>query len=102
MINSKIKDLKNRKFFEKKEKFSYILKFLRCYFLSFKKLKFSNSIVHNINKKKNMFSRKTKIVNRCSFTNRGRGNFRKFSASRLIILKLMRFGFFPGYKKAVW
>ncbi len=40
--------------------------------------------------------------NRCSLTGRPRGNYRKFSLSRLAIRELASFGQIPGVIKSSW
>jgi len=101
MLSLKIKDLKNRKFFAKREKINKVIKFifinqlskknnnlLKKYKIFFNKFKIKNS--------------KTKIVNRCILNNRGRGSIRKYSINRILLRDLFLFGIIPGYKKAVW
>lgn len=44
----------------------------------------------------------TKIKNRCSITNRGRGNLSQFRVSRIKLRELLSLGLIPGYKQAIW
>ena len=106
MISSKKKDLKIRKLVNKTEKLKKIYKFLFTYILNRKEIssrqkETSASYLLNMNTKLNLIS-KTKIVNRCVFTNRGRGNLRPWGISRTLLRDLMQCGLMPGYSKAVW
>ena len=101
MLHFKKKELKYRKKFLHNEKSFLIGKFIFLYFLkkSFGSLRFlSEKFV--LKYRKGSF--RMKIVNRCIFTNRGRGVFRPFGCSRLILRNLFLFGIIPGFKKAVW
>ena len=101
-----IKNLKNRKEFKKIEKKKLILKFLFYNLLNNKKLSSNGKrlIIYNINRFYfNYFKYSKSIINtRCVVTNRGRGTFKKFGLSRVILRDFMAFGIIPGYKKAVW
>jgi len=101
MLHLKVKDLKYRKKFLKYEKSFLIGKFIFLYFLkkSFIPLRF---LSEKLVKKYLKGSFRTKIVNRCILTNRGRGVFRPFGYSRLVLRNLFLFGIIPGSKKAVW
>src|SRR6185295_4689624 len=44
----------------------------------------------------------TRLRNRCQFTGRPRGNFRKFKMSRLCFREMALFGLIPGVTKASW
>jgi ribosomal protein S14 len=101
MLHLKTKDLKYRKKFLQREKSFLIGKFIFLYFLknSSKSLRFlSEKFVQKYLKG----SFRMKIVNRCIITNRGRGVFRPFGCSRLVLRNLFLFGIIPGFKKAVW
>jgi len=98
MLSSKIKDLKKRKIFLKIEKKKYLYKFLFINF--FLKKKKSIKLLKYINKKK--LISKTKIKNRCVYTNRSRGVSKYFSLSRISQKNFMEFGLIPGFIKAVW
>ncbi|HOJ36724.1 MAG TPA: 30S ribosomal protein S14 [Ignavibacteriales bacterium] len=47
-------------------------------------------------------SSKTRLRNRCQFTGRARGNYRKFGISRLVFREMCLRGEIPGIKKASW
>jgi ribosomal protein S14 len=101
MLHLKTKDLKYRQKFLQNEKSFLVGKFIFLYF--FKKpstsLRFlSEKFVQKYIKG----SFRLKIVNRCRLTNRGRGVFRPFGCSRLVLRNLFLFGIIPGSKKAVW
>lgn len=104
LISLKKKNLTYRKNFKKVEKKKLILKFLNSYLLnncknfSKKKIKFflyRKILVFNL-------ISKSKIVNRCIYTNRSRGVFRPYGVSRFILRNLMQFGVLPGSYKSVW
>jgi ribosomal protein S14 len=105
MLSIKIKDIKNRKEFYKKELLKIQVKFL------FKNL-LNNPTVKKTTRARStllysflqLFSKssKTKIRRRCVLNNRSRITNRKFSISRIIFRELLRFGIIPGYAKAVW
>jgi len=106
MLSSKIKDLKIRYTFYKKELLKKKLKFLFINSLS-KELYFLNkkrhsSIVKFFANKYHKKISKTKIVRRCILTNRSRVSIRKFGISRPIFRELLQNGLIPGYIKAVW
>jgi ribosomal protein S14 len=97
----KLKDLKNRQNFFKKEKKNILIKFL----LTNLKNKYCLPVAGVFNNY-SFFSKflggRTKIVRRCIITNRSRGVSRKHGASRFILRNLMQFGIIPGFKKSVW
>ena len=98
MLAKKYTDLKNRHIFSKHEKKNLVQKFLFRFFI-IKKLQST----YCLKVLKNSFKvSKTKIVNRCVFTNRNRGVLRDYSMSRLFLKELMEFGIVAGSKKAVW
>ncbi len=47
-------------------------------------------------------SNPNRIRNRCQFTGRSRGNYRKFGISRIMLREMARNGEIPGLKKASW
>lgn len=99
MLSKKIKDLKIRKEFKKREALNTTLKFLSTNYFN------SNMDVPRCNVfamiKQRNFS-KTKIVRRCILTNRSRGSIRPYNISRMKLRELLQFGIIPGYKKSVW
>ncbi len=111
MLSSKIKDLKYRLLYAKIEQKNLINKFLFVNLLNkktkLKKLKkkkmlFLYAFLKSKTYKKLKSKTKTKIVRRCSISNRSRGNYRPFGISRFFLRNFMQFGLLPGYKKAVW
>ena len=95
------KDLKVRKKFFKDELKKRGLKFLFINLLSQEKnVKLSYYFLKKF--QYNSLSSKVKLVNRCVFTNRGRGIIRKYSMSRLYLKAAFELGVVPGFKKAVW
>ena len=94
----KLKDLKRRSSFLRKEKSIVIHKFISINYLTHYKRLSSKSLQYFRKKKKNFFNR---IVNRCVFTNNSRSTNRSVKLSRKIFRDLLRSGFIPGYKKAV-
>lgn len=101
MLHLKIKDLKYRKKFLQNEKSFLIGKYIFIYFLKKSSLSL-RFLSENFVKKYIKGSFHNKIVNRCLLTNRGRGVFRPFGCSRIILRNLFLFGIIPGSKKAVW
>jgi ribosomal protein S14 len=108
MFSSQIKDKKIRISFNKIEKLKKIKKFIFTNTMSRlsrdKALPFSQEILFHLLKKQNKmkFKSRVRIVNRCVLNNRGKGVFRPFGISRVILRNLMQFGILPGYSKAVW
>jgi len=108
MFSSQIKDKKIRISFNKIEKLKKIKKFIFTNVLSRmsteRGLPFSQDILFHLFKKqkKMKFKSRVRIVNRCVLNNRGKGVFRPFGISRVILRNLMQFGILPGYSKAVW
>lgn len=45
---------------------------------------------------------KSRYRNRCAITGRGRGNFRKFGLSRIVLRELASWGQVPGLIKSSW
>ena len=94
-----VKDKNKRFFFALAEKKKLILKYL------LNNLNLSQTIRENAyNEYLGLGSRTTitKIHNRCIFTNRARGNFRKFKLSRIFFKKYALEGKLMGIKKASW
>lgn len=108
MFSSQIKDKKIRTSFKKIEKIKKIRKFVFTNLLSRissdSKFNVSKEILFYCFRKQNKmkFKSKVRIVNRCVLNNRGRGVFRPFGVSRIVLRNLMQFGVLPGYTKAVW
>ena len=101
MLHLKVKDLKYRKKFLQNEKSYLIGKYIFLYFL--KKSSISlRFLSEKFVRKYLKGSFRSKIVNRCILTNRGRGVFRPFGCSRIVLRNLFLFGIIPGLKKAVW
>jgi ribosomal protein S14 len=106
MLSSKIKDLKIRYSFYKKELLKTKLKFLFINSLS-KEFSLVNKKRYSSLSKYFALGRarrisKTKIVRRCIFTNRSRVSIRKYGISRSSFRELLQNGLIPGYIKAVW
>lgn len=100
MLSSKVKDLRERNSFCVSEKSRMINKFVFFNLLNKKSSATSSSFfIKNpfINKRS-----KVRIVRRCVLSNRGGGVLRPFGISRIYLREMMRFGFIPGYAKAVW
>jgi|TARA_B110000090_G_C13238855_1_gene391674 ribosomal protein S14 len=105
MLSIKIKDIKNRQKFHKKELSKIQIRFL------FKNL-LSNLLVKKDYKRYSAFlysflklsskSSKTKIRRRCVLNNRSRVSNRKFAVSRIVFREFLQFGIIPGFTKAVW
>lgn len=103
MLHSKIKDLKYRKDFYNVEMKQVVNSFVFTNLISNPKLdfKFKKNIFFKFYKQKKIRV-KTRMVNRCVLTNRGRGATRGFNISRSLFRELLGFGIIPGYKKATW
>jgi ribosomal protein S14 len=99
MISKKIRDIKLRKEFQKKEFYNLSFKFIYTNFLN--KYKQLPKFEQYISLQKKNFS-KTKLVRRCILNNRSRGSIRPFNISRIKLRELFQFGLIPGYKKSVW
>jgi len=102
MLSLKFKDLKYRNIYLKNEKKIIINRFLFIYFLNV----FKNSNYYYyyflLQNKSNLSHKiKTKLVRRCSISNRARGTFRLYNLSRFFLRNFMQFGILPGFKKAV-
>jgi ribosomal protein S14 len=98
MISKKIRDIKLRKEFQKKEFYNLSFKFIYTNFLN--KYKQLPKFEQYISLQKKNFS-KTKLVRRCILNNRSRGSIRPFNISRIKLRELFQFGLIPGYKKSV-
>jgi ribosomal protein S14 len=106
MLSSKVKDLKIRHAFYKKELLKRKIKFLFINSLNkelayTKGRNFSSFLKFFVFKGSRRIS-KTKIVRRCVLTNRARVSVRKYGISRPILRELFQNGVIPGYIKAVW
>lgn len=100
----KYKNINSRLLVKENEKKKIVCKVLHSYFLSLKKSK-----ILTVLKKKRTFFRysyakasKNNLAAPCIITNRSKGVFKKFGASRFVLRNLMSFGLIPGYKKSVW
>lgn len=102
MIFLKAKDLKIRKFYNKTELTRKIRKFLFINLLNNKyyNKKIKGKLLYLFLKKEKRI--KTKIMSRCIITNRGRGVYKPFNVSRLVLREMIHSGLVPGYIKAVW
>lgn len=106
MLSSRIKDLKFRHIFYKKELLKLKLKFLFINSLN-KELSSLNyekyaKLVKFFAYKNFYNASKTRIIRRCVLTNRSRVSIRKFGISRIAFRELLQNGLIPGYVKAVW
>ena len=111
MLYSKNKDIKNRNFFQKKEKVKLIYKFIFINLMNKLKLKKQSFKLNKILfiwqkfylKKMSKVVSKVKLIRRCTISNRNRGNLRILGGlSRITLKNFINFGIFPGYRKAVW
>jgi len=103
MVLAKIKDIRNREIFFKKELFKRKIKFLFINLLNKNNKTEQNSKnIYFFLKLKNRKSSKTKLLRRCIFNNRSKGSLRSFGISRILLREMFQFGIVPGYKKAVW
>jgi len=108
MLSSKIKDIKIRNSFNRIEKIKKIKKFLQFNILSQSSFNSSKSLNQDFvlqfskDSKKMNFKSRVRMTNRCVVNNRGRGVFRPFGVSRILMRNLIQFGLLPGYSKAVW
>jgi len=106
MLSSKVKDLKIRHIFYKKELLKRKLNFLFINSLN-KELvvtntkKYSSLVKFFVLRRSKRIS-KNKIVRRCILTNRARVSVRKYGISRPVLRELFQNGVIPGYTKAVW
>ncbi len=105
MLSIKKKDLKTRALFAKYELRSRVTKMLLTHLASRRKISKSVDFLslnfYKLQTKLRLFS-KVKIRSRCILTSRGRGVYRPYSLSRIILREFMQFGILPGYKKAVF
>lgn len=103
MVLAKIKDIRNREIFFKKELLKRKLKFLFTNLVNKNNKAQQNSKnIYFFLKLKNRKNSKTKLLRRCIFNNRSRGSLRAFGVSRILLREMFQFGIVPGYKKAVW
>lgn len=103
MILAKIKDIRNRESFLKKELLKRKIKFLFINLLNKNnKIQQNAKTIFFFLKLKKKKSSKTQLLRRCIFNNRSRGSLRVFGISRILLREMFQFGIVPGYKKAVW
>jgi ribosomal protein S14 len=105
MLSLKKKDVKARSIFSKYELRSRVVKLLLTNLASrHNYLQGSKFLPLNLYKLQTKFRRcsKVKIRTRCVLTNRGRGIYRPYGLSRIVLREFMQFGIIPGYKKAVF
>ncbi len=86
-LSSIVRDEKRRKLYEKFKKLRQELKAKGDY-ESLQKLPRNSS--------------PTRLKNRCMFTGRSRGYYRKFGVSRLVLREMALRGEIPGLKKSSW
>lgn len=99
----KIKNLKQRKGFEKQELNSQIKKFIYINILraSLKNRRVFLYLLNSARTELKQFS-KSKIKNTCVLSGRNRSIHKKLSFSRIKLREMISFGLLPGYKKSVW
>lgn len=106
MLSKKIKDIKNRQLFEKKELIKIQFKFLFKNLLNNPLFKINDYQRSSLIKSFLIYSlkniSKTKVTRRCILNNRSRITNRKFGVSRIFFRELLQFGIIPGFSKAVW
>jgi ribosomal protein S14 len=98
LLAKKVKDINLRKSFFKNEVNNITLKFVYTNFFS--KERFAPKFNTFKDFKQKNYSR-SKIVRRCIYNNRAKGNIRPFNISRSKLRNMFQFGIIPGYKKAV-
>lgn len=86
-LSSIVRDEKRRKLYEKYKKLREELKEKGDY-EALQKLPRNSSV--------------TRLKNRCMFTGRARGYYRKFGVSRLVLREMALRGEIPGLKKSSW
>lgn len=97
MLAKKLKDIKIRSRFVDHELKNNLIKFVYTNFYNLNKTEpkfgsFSTKKLKNVTK--------TKVVRRCIFSNRNRGNLRLFNISRIKFKELFHHGILPGYQKS--
>jgi ribosomal protein S14 len=106
MLFIRIKDIKNRGKFEKKELVKIQFKFLLRNLLNITSLDKNDYQRYLLTKCFLIYSltkaSKTRVSRRCIFNNRSRITTRKFGVSRIIFRELLQSGVIPGFGKAVW
>lgn len=86
-LSSIVRDEKRKKLYEKYKKLREELKAKGDY-EALQKLPRNSSV--------------TRLKNRCMFTGRARGYYRKFGVSRLVLREMALKGEIPGLKKSSW
>lgn len=86
-LSSIVRDEKRKKMYEKYKKLREELKAKGDY-EALQKLPRNSSV--------------TRLKNRCMFTGRSRGYYRKFGVSRLVLREMALRGEIPGLKKSSW
>lgn len=86
-LSSIVRDEKRKKLYEKYKKLREELKAKGDY-EALQKLPRNSSV--------------TRLKNRCMFTGRARGYYRKFGVSRLVLREMALRGEIPGLKKSSW
>lgn len=106
MLSTKLKDIKYRQKFEKKEltkiQFKFLFKNLLNNPLYIKNDYHRSLLIKSFLNYSSTNISKTKINFRCILNNRSRISTRKFGVSRIIFRELLQFGIIPGFIKAVW
>jgi ribosomal protein S14 len=106
MLFSRVKSLKIKNLFLKKEVKLKINKFIFINLLNYKNninVNKNKFILINYLKQNKIFNRtKNRLTNRCILTNRSHCVYRKLGFSRIVLREMMQFGIIPGYKKSVW
>jgi ribosomal protein S14 len=101
MLSKKIKDVKNRIFFNKKEKNRLIKKIVTTFFLSKIHTKSISFLVKTQLNRKNI--KNLTIVRRGILDNRNRSILRNLKGlSRISAKELILLGIIPGYSKSIW
>lgn len=97
---NKIKNLKIRSYFSKKEFFLITNKFLKINLVNTFFFKKNRNILSNLFLRKRIS--KVAIKNKCVLTGCNNSVNKDFNISRVKFRKLLQFGIIPNYNKAVW
>jgi ribosomal protein S14 len=104
MLSKKIKDLKIREKYFRRELNRDVTKFLFINVLNTQKIqkKQRKKLIPYFTSKLDKKISKVKVQRRCVLVNRARVSHRVFGVSRIALREMLKSGVIPGYSKAAW
>lgn len=104
MLSKKIKDIRIREKYFRRELNRDVTKFLFINILNTQKIQKNQKkkLIPYFTSRLDKKISKVKVQRRCVLVNRARVSHRAFGVSRIVLRDMLKSGVIPGYTKAVW